>query len=73
MFIRKEVPPKLEILCKKRHVLIFLLILIGIPAIFILSVKNGVGWGDGGVLLNGQNLLKLVSAIFHQIFIFFIK
>ena len=60
MFIRKEVPLKLEILCKKGLHLIFLLILVGIPAIFILSVKNR---GAGEFLLNRQNPLSVTKVI----------
>ena len=42
MFIRKEVPPKLEILCKKRVYILIFFIFVGNSAIFILPVKN---WG----------------------------
>ena len=52
-----EVLSKLEMQCKNG--MYFYLILVGIPSILILSVKNkGDGEGVGGVgffLLNGQN------------------
>ena len=45
----------------KRQVCIFHLILVGIPSILILSVKNR-GWG--GCLLNGQNFLNVRWKLF---------
>ena len=48
---------------------IFYLILVSVQSSLTLSVKNRQH-GERGVLFNGQNLLKLVSAIFYQIFIY---
>ena len=48
---------------------IFYLILVSVQSSLTLSVKNRQH-RERGVLLNGQNLLQLVSAIFYQIFIY---
>ena len=42
------------------------MILVGILSILILSVKNRVGLGVGGVLLNGQNPLSVTKVICRQ-------
>ena len=59
------VPSKLEIQCQKG--MCFYLILVSIPSILILLVKNEGGWwrwgrGAGG-LLNGQNPLSVTKVI----------
>ena len=53
----QEVPSKLEIQCKKG--MYFYLILVGIPSILILSLKNR---GVRVFLLNGVNPLKVHSS-----------
>ena len=51
-----------------KKVFIFQLILVGIPSILILPVKNR-GMGEGGGVINGQNLLTeesyLSTAPYH--------
>ena len=51
-----------------KKVCIFELILVGIPSIFILPVKNR---GVGGGLLNKQNLLSVTKVICRQSLTFF--
>ena len=61
--VLQEVPSKLEIRCKNvKKACIFHLVLVGIPSVLILSVKNK---GSGG-LLNEQNLLSMTKVICQQ-------
>ena len=61
--VLQEVSSKLEIQCKNvKRACIFHLLLVGIPSVLILSVKNK---GSGG-LINGQNLLSMAKFICQQ-------
>ena len=59
-FYKIKVPSKLEVQCKKG--MYFYLILVGIPSILILSIKNR-GRGVGFILLNRQNTLSVTKVI----------